>query len=393
MIWIPTDPWPKHGGLKRRKHLPEEDTSTDVWYLDRYDQYLERPIAAIPIKYPDYYRYYRRTQREPGGSAAIASNLAEDFAYDSPSSESHDAPSGDRFQAHVRPDEGERPYWWPSPLEKLEKTFTDEVGKKWILRRRTAIPRWNFYLPYAEDADLYFLQKMLLSQPFTKADHERKFLSSNNVTKTYREECIHRGLFRGYEEEARGTLNNAQARGYSVERLRLLAQVLMAEEIIDSTFLNTYMSDLDELENHCFGEDEPEMAEEAELDPQLAEELRAFMDADDTGAAEALVNALNQGQRRVFDIFIAHFQRQTLDSGPDISQHCRTSNGNSVRQLCVVLTGVAGTGKSYVVRLLIAKLRALGFGILVCGASRVAALNVGGHTIHSLYSLSLDLEL
>ena len=319
VVWIPTDPWPKLGRLKRRKHLPDEDTSTDVWYLDRYDHYLERPIAAIPIKYPDYYRYYRRTQREPGGSTAIASNPAEDFAYDSPSSDSDDAVSGDRFQANVRPDEGNQPYWWPSPAEKLEKTFTDEVGKKWILRRRTAIPRWNFYLPYAEDAELYFLQKILLSHPFTKADHERKFLSSNNVTKTYMEECIHRGLFRGYDEEARETLNNAQARGHSVERLRLLAQVLMAEEIIDSTFLNTYMSDLDELEKHRFGEDEPAMPEEAELDPQLAEELRAFMDADDTRAAEALVNALNLGQRRVFDIFIAHFQRQPFENGRDIS--------------------------------------------------------------------------
>ena len=201
VVWIPTDPWPKLGRLKRRKHLPDEDTSTDVWYLDRYDHYLERPIAAIPIKYPDYYRYYRRTQREPGGTTAIASNPAEDFAYDSPSSESDDGVSGDRFQADLRPVEGERPYWWPSPPETLQITFTDESGKKWILRRRTAIPRWKFYLPYGEDAELYFLQKILLSQPFTKADHERKILSSNNVTKTYMEECIHRGLFRGYEEE------------------------------------------------------------------------------------------------------------------------------------------------------------------------------------------------
>ena len=123
------------------------------------------------------------------------------------------------------------------------------------------------------------------------------------------------------------------------------------------------------------------MAEEA----QLAEELRAFMDADDIRAAEALVNALNRRQSRVFDIFIAHFQRQTLESGPDISRHCRTSSGSSVPQLCAVLTGVAGTGKSSVVPLLIAKLPALGFGILVCGASGVAALNVGGRTIHSLF--------
>ena len=114
----------------------------------------------------------------------------------------------------------------------------------------------------------------------------------------------------------------------------------MAEEIIDSTFLNTYMSDLDELEKHRFVEDEPAMAKEAELDAQLAEELRAFMDADDTRAAESLVNDLNQGQRRVFDIFIAHFQRQPLEKGPDIFHHCRTSSGSSVPQLCAVLTGL-----------------------------------------------------
>ena len=205
VVWIPPDPWLKLGRLKRRKHLPDEDTSTDVWYLDPYDHYLERPIAAIPIKYPDHYRHYRRTQGEPGGSTAIASNPAEHFAYDSLSSESDDAVSGDSFQANVRTDKGERPYWSPSPPENLEKSFTHEVGKKWILRRRTAIPRWNLYLPYGEDAELYFLQKILLSHSFTKADHEQKFFLSNNVTKTYMEECIHRGWFRGDEEEARKT--------------------------------------------------------------------------------------------------------------------------------------------------------------------------------------------
>ena len=59
---------------------------------------------------------------------------------------------------------------------------------------------------------------------------------------------------------------------------------------------------------------------------------------------------------------------------------------------CVPFTGVAGTSKSYVVRLLIAKSRKLGFGILVCGASGVAPLNVGGRTINGLFSVSLDLE-
>ena len=57
-----------------------------------------------------------------------------------------------------------------------------------------------------------------------------------------------------------------------------------------------------------------------------------------------------------------------------------------------IFPNIAAHQVEVVVRLLIAKSRALGFGILVCGASGVAALNVGGRTIHSLFSLSLDLE-
>ena len=306
VVWIPTDPWPKLGSLKRRKNLPEDDTSTDVWYLDRYDFYLELP-DGLQLKYPDFYRYYRRTRRNPSEASALASNPAEDMANESLSSDSDDAVDGDRYKADP-PDKGkERPYWWPSPPERMEREIRDNMGNKWRLRQRTAIPRWNFYLPYGEDAKKYFLQKILLSQPFTKEDHEQQFFSKDNVSKTYMEECILRGLFRGYEEEARETLNNAQARGYSVERLRLLAEVLRAEDIIDATFFNNYMSELDELNKHRAGDDEPMVADEAELDPQLAGELKAFMNANDPAAAETLVNALNHWQRMVFEIFVAHF--------------------------------------------------------------------------------------
>ena len=153
------------------------------------------------------------------------------------------------------------------------------------------------------------------------------------MLKTYMEECILRGLFRGYEEEARETLNNAQARGYSVERLRLLAEVLRAEDIIDAAFFNNYMSDLDELDKHRAGEGEPVVADEAEMDPQLAEELKAFLNADDPGAADTLVNALNHWQRMVFEIFVAHFQEQQSKDVLDISTHCRASTAGSRPQV------------------------------------------------------------
>ena len=150
------------------------------------------------------------------------------------------------------------------------------------------------------------------------------------------------------------------------------------------------MSDLDELDKHRAGDDEPMVANEAEMDPQLAEELKAFMNADDPGAAETLVNALNNWQRMVFEIFVAHFQQRQPKDVPHISPHCWASIAGT--RLCAIVTGVEGTRKSHVVRLLIAKLCACGFSILVCGASGVATLNVGGRTIHNLISLSLDLD-
>ena len=66
---------------------------------------------------------------------------------------------------------------------------------------------------------------------------------------------------------------------------------------MDAAFFNNHMSDLDELHKHQAGDDEPVVADEAEMDPPLAEGLKAFMNADDPRAAETLVNALNHWQR------------------------------------------------------------------------------------------------
>ena len=128
VVWIPTDPWPKLGRLKRRKHLPEDDTSTDVWYLDRYDFYLELR-DGLQLKYPDFYRYYRRTRRNPSEASALASNPAEDMANESLSSDSDDAVNGDRYKADPPNNGKERPYWWPSPPERMER----ETKEKWAI--------------------------------------------------------------------------------------------------------------------------------------------------------------------------------------------------------------------------------------------------------------------
>ena len=60
-----------------------------------------------------------------------------------------------------------------------------------------------------------------------------------------------------------------QSNCYPIEQICVLAEVLHAEEIIDSTFFQTYMPHLDELDKHRAVKDEPGMAEEAKLDPQF----------------------------------------------------------------------------------------------------------------------------
>ena len=405
--WIPTDPWPKMGTLKRKKHLPTEDNSADVFYLDKYELYLERPDVVADVKYPDYYRFFRK-RTSASDRLALQGNPAEEFTNLDASSDDEEegisegfVASAGRFDAEADPESGARPYWWPDPPAELPRVFTDVKGNRWSLRRRPSIPRWNFYLPYGDDAEKHYLQKILLSSPFGKEAHDAKFLSPENDTRTYMEECIIRGLFSGYEDEAQETLNTAQARGYSIERLRVLAATLHAEEVIGEAFFTSYNEELEAMAKHRLDEEDFSPSAEEGHDPDLAEELQAFMDAEDQTGARALVDGLNGGQRALFDTFVRHMQQTPVsnigsaedqDASVDVSIHTRASHGSRVPQLCAIVTGVGGTGKSHVVRLLIAKIRALGFSILVCGSSGVAAINIGGRTIHSLFSLSLDLE-
>ena len=198
VVWILTDPWRNMARLKRRKHLPEDDTYMDVWYLDRYDFYLEL-LDGLQLKKPDFYCYYRLTQRNPSEARALASKTAEEMANESPSRDSDDAVDGDRYKADPPENVKELPYWWPSPPERMQRELRDNMGNWRILRRRTAIPRWNFYLPYGGDAKTYFLQKILLSQPFAKEDHEQRFFSEDNVSRpTWRSVS-----FVGYSEDMR----------------------------------------------------------------------------------------------------------------------------------------------------------------------------------------------
>ena len=48
----------------------------------------------------------------------------------------------------------------------------------------------------------------------------------------------------------------------------------------------------------------------------------------------------------------------------------------------VYLTGLAGTGKSYIVERIIEWAQTSGLNVITCAPTGIAALNVGGSTVH-----------
>ena len=58
IIYLPTSIKPDYGFLKRKQHLPEDPTSTDVFYDTLFDKYLDRPDELQDVLYPDYIRHY-----------------------------------------------------------------------------------------------------------------------------------------------------------------------------------------------------------------------------------------------------------------------------------------------------------------------------------------------
>ena len=58
IIYVPTSMKPEYGFLKRKQHLPEDPSSTDVFYDTVFDKYLDRPSELQDVLYPDYIRNY-----------------------------------------------------------------------------------------------------------------------------------------------------------------------------------------------------------------------------------------------------------------------------------------------------------------------------------------------
>ena len=136
----------------------------------------------------------------------------------------------------------------------------------------------------------------------------------------------------------------------------------------------------------------PEEKVSKDDDPQLIGEAKMAMnDVVDLGANSELslddrVAMLNDDQRRLFDNVKAHL----------LHQQCHEANECScdLKPLCMFISGVGGTGKSFLIetiRALVASIWLLdGLMCAIAAPTGLPAFNVGGITTHRLYQLPID---
>ncbi|KAK3896343.1 PIF1-like helicase-domain-containing protein, partial [Staphylotrichum tortipilum] len=133
---------------------------------------------------------------------------------------------------------------------------------------------------------------------------------------------------------------------------------------------------------------EPHVGRYPDLEPMAAEYWKVMRS--DHGAAEVddgtevagTPSSLNTEQRIIFDMFEAHFKAHV--------------GGNNPEPILLHVDGRGGTGKSYIIRLLSARLdhlaRAAGrpSPVVRAAPTGVAANNISGSTIHSLLRLPIS---
>ena len=135
-------------------------------------------------------------------------------------------------------------------------------------------------------------------------------------------------------------------------------------------------------------DDKEEKVSEEDDDPQLIGEamddvVSMNISSSDKLTLEERVSMLNDDQRRVFDNVKTHI----------VHQKCHEHNECScdIKPMRVFVSGVGGTGKSFLIEALVNSIWPL--DTLVCAIAAptgLAAFNVGGTTIHRLFQLPIE---
>ena len=231
--------------------------------------------------------------------------------------------------------------------------FPLQVGNLYVYKRnKEIVARWRYLTP--ADGEPYYFQVLVLKVPFRDT---ASFISSNNKSATFKEEAHLRELVNVENEDA-DALNEAEARQFDSRQIAKIAHRLALRHAKKDSAaalplnLDDFPADADLHRFLDFSREE------------LEEKVRA--------ASEA-TSGMTPSQKTVFDFVFprAHQEMQSL---------------------CVV-TGPAGTGKSFLIKRIVAALEVKCLQEeVILGTSGSAASQIGGVTIHSFLKFDLSLK-
>eukprot|EP00112_Aurelia_sp_Birch-Aquarium-sp1_P026726 Seg968.10 transcript_id=Seg968.10/GoldUCD/mRNA.D3Y31 product="hypothetical protein" protein_id=Seg968.10/GoldUCD/D3Y31 len=283
IVYLPTEFNPEYGFVKRREHLPEDPESTDVFYDNYLQKYMDRPIQLEHLLYPDWAANYAIAR----GASAEAAEDSEDSDGNSDQSDAEESilPRG---------------------------VLTDLKGRRWKRRTKEAVPRWKFYLPNGDNQENYYMQKLILNCPLRR---NQDIFSEENQSKSYMEECTLRNLL-SQEDDALNALHDAHQRGFSIRRLRRMAQQLVDANWIGEDEFNNFIDEVTTIQRANMHN-----AEEQELEDVDIEHDEADLGALALGEREEIdingyVSSFSQSQRAAFDHITANLSsgKQVLTS-------------------------------------------------------------------------------
>ena len=208
------------------------------------------------------------------------------------------------------------------------------------------------------------MQKLVLNVPLRK---ESPIISAENQSGTYMEECAIRQLL-SEEDDALNALHDARQRGFSIDRLRKMAQSLKDMEWIGQDEFNMFI-------------DEVETVHNANTECQ-----KEVLDANvDEGEQADLANLAMNINR----IDLEEFQSTLTPSQQQAYQYI-TQSLSTGKQVLTALIGEAGTGKIYLLKGIVEHaVSVLHLTARKLSTTGVAAHLIGGETLHHFLQMDI----
>ena len=337
VIYLPTELSPEFGFLKRKKHLPADPESDDIFYSNILDKYMERPKELEDLLYVEWAEQYMLARSNNANSAV-------EYEEDELDSDQDNGEINERKQA-------------------IPNILTDMKGRKWKKRKTEAASRWKFYMPNGEHQEDYFMQKLIFNIPLRK---DTVIISPENKSGSYMEECAIRQLL-SKDDDALNALHDARQRGFSLDRLRKMAQCLKDMDWIGDDEFNLFIEEVATVHN-SHTEDEQEV-------------LDADVDVDHADLANLAMHS-NHIDLEEFEASLSPSQLQAYN------YIARSLSGGN--QVLAAIIGEAGTGKSYLLKGIVEHaVSELHLRTRKLATTGVAAFLIGGETIHHFFQMDI----